>query len=122
MYKIAECLIVLLLVQKDKQCPWPIAKKLPAPTTSPSQTITWELPEDLPMSSMFVRAYVMLLNANGTNNPVAYGNATTYFRVDMINSRPHSLISATIGLCFVGPFLLTVFLVGEKFWVAKKSH
>lgn len=81
----------------------------------------WELPEDLPMASMFVRAYVMLANPNGTNNPVAYGNATTYFMVERINSRPQTLISATIGLCFVGPFLLTVLLIGEKLWIAKKS-
>ena len=108
--------------QKDKQCPWLIAKKLPAPTASPGAQVTWKLPEDLPMSSMFVRAYVMLLAANGTNNPVAYGNATTYFMVERINSRPQSLISATIGLCFVGPFLLTVLLLGEKLWIAKKQR
>ena len=73
------------------------------------------------MSSMFVRAYIMLADANGTNNPVAYGNATTYFRVDRINSRPQSLISATIGLCFVGPFLLTVLMVSEKLYIKRKQ-
>ncbi len=67
-------------MQASKDCPYVIAKGLKAPTGN----VTWHVPEKIPDSTVYIRAYLMSPPAeDGTMSYVAYGNSKGYIQVGL---------------------------------------
>jgi hypothetical protein len=107
------------IIAKDRACAFPIKSNLP-----PSQgSATYYAHEEVPHSTLFVRAYVMCpasapgapagIPANA-HWPCAYGQSQTYFQVQPINSRPSSLVGGAIGCIIAGPVLLAALIFLDR--------
>lgn len=66
-------------MQKSKTCPFVIANGL----NPSSGNATWKIPQNVPIATYYVRAYVIQQNATdpATPFPVAYGNSMGFFQV-----------------------------------------
>jgi hypothetical protein len=63
--------------QKSKDCPFLIKKGL----KGNSGNVTWAIPEGVPDSTIYVRAYAMCMHADGTLVKCAYGNSPGFIQV-----------------------------------------
>ena len=65
--------------QKSKDCPYKFATKLPAP----SGNATWHVPERIPDSTVFIRAWLWDKMPDGTYKQVNSGRTKGYFQVSI---------------------------------------
>ena len=72
-------------VQKSKDCPYKFATKLPVP----SGNATWHVPEKIPDSTIFIRAWLWNQQPDGTFKQANFGRTKTYLEV---LSLPSSLL------------------------------
>ena len=72
-----------MTVQKSKDCPYKFATKLPVP----SGNATWHVPEKIPDSTIFIRAWLWNQQPDGTFKQVNVGRTKTYLEVP---SCPHA--------------------------------
>ena len=63
--------------QKSKDCPYKFATKLPAP----SGNATWHVPEKIPDSTIFIRAWLWTEQADGTFKQTNYGRTKGNWQV-----------------------------------------
>ena len=75
-------------LQKSKDCPYKFATKLPVP----SGNATWHVPEKIPDSTIFIRAWLWNEQPDGTFKQANYGRTKTYLEV-------RSLFSQNPALC-----------------------
>ena len=67
----------LLAAQKSKDCPFLIKKGM----KGPSGNATWAIPEGVPDSTIYVRAYAMCAHGDGPLVKCAYGNSPGFIQV-----------------------------------------
>ena len=63
--------------QKSKDCPYKFATKLPAP----SGNATWHVPEKIPDSTVYIRAWLWTEQADGTFKQTNYGRTKGNWQV-----------------------------------------
>ena len=90
-----------MLLQLDKLCSFTVKTGLPLT----AGTVEWEPTELVPNAVYFVRAFAVCANATYGTSQCGVGNSKGFFQVNQINSRPHNLIGAVIGMCFAGPVI-----------------
>ena len=78
-----------MAVQKSKDCPFKFATKLPVP----SGNATWHVPEKIPDSTIFIRAWLWNEQPDGTFKQANFGRTKTYLEVGP--QLPLSIISQT---------------------------
>lgn len=66
-----------MAVQKSKDCPYKFATKLPVP----SGNATWHVPEKIPDSTIFIRAWLWNEQPDGTFKQANFGRTKTYLEV-----------------------------------------
>lgn len=99
------------IIAKSKTCPFVIASGL----NPSSGNATWKIPQNVPIATYFVRAYVLAPNPadSSSPNPVAFGNSVGYFQVQPISTKEKGLLVAA-GICIcVGPILFVSFMLWE---------
>lgn len=67
----------VVAVQKSKDCPYKFATKLPVP----SGNATWHVPEKIPDSTVFIRAWLWNQQPDGTFKQANFGRTKTYLEV-----------------------------------------
>ena len=68
---------VFCCMQKSKDCPYKFATKLPAP----SGNATWHVPEKIPDSTVYIRAWLWTEQADGTFTQTNYGRTKGNWQV-----------------------------------------
>jgi hypothetical protein len=96
----------------SKTCKYVITKKALLNASAGNGTTTWKLPNNVPVSSLNVRAYTVCgTDSNGKNVYCAYGQSPGYFAVDSWDSVPSWLIATCIPMMCVGPGIFVVYVV-----------
>ena len=67
--------------QKSKDCPYKFATKLPAP----SGNATWHVPEKIPDSTVYIRAWLWTEQADGTFTQTNYGRTKGNWQVCVLS-------------------------------------
>ena len=70
--------------QKSKDCPYKVATKLPVP----SGNATWHVPERIPSSTVYIRAWLWDKMPDGTYKQVNYGRTKGYLQVSIQPDSP----------------------------------
>lgn len=98
------------LIRKDNQCNIKIADGLPAP----NGTYEWAIPNDVPISTLFIQSYIKCQQPTGEYKFCTYGRSAGFFQVNPIDSRPTSMIIACAVCSAVGPLCLAAYLFYER--------
>jgi len=104
----------------DHQCSFAINTPQTLPPTTGSAM--WSPPDTVPNAAYFIRAYAVCKNATFGSSPCGFGNSVGYFQINQIDSRPHNMIGAIIGMAFAGPVIFFVYFAADSFIQKKRKH
>ncbi|CAK0785512.1 hypothetical protein CVIRNUC_008722 [Coccomyxa viridis] len=97
--------------RKSKDCPYKFATKLPAP----SGNATWHVPEKIPDSTIFIRAWLWTEQADGTFKQTNYGRTKGNWQIQKINDIPNSMKGAVVACCLFSPIMVGCLMAYEKY-------